>query len=561
MLKPAFTPAMAPIPGVESIVRALKSHKLLAAALGIVLASLPVYWFTSWLQSQGEAEVAVAADWTTGALDQTLDGAVGKLDELAARGIDSCSAAAIETLRQSVFAAGPIKQFGLVGADGRTMCTDMGQSFAPRYILATAATSRRDVMLDVVRLEGRDEHLLRVRLVAPERKPSLAALLPADLLLPRVAPDGRRLAGYARLTLADGTLIGTSKEPTGSDAHGDYISARARSQRYGAVATLTMLRSGTIAGRDDLRRIGIVVSGLFALTILLGALFIPWRERRNPVAEIEAALVADEFVPYYQPIIDIKTGKLLGAEVLVRWHRANGSVVTPGAFIPLVESSGLILEFTRSLMRQVCKDVGVLIGERPRMYVAFNIAPRHFADAAVLNDVGAIFEDSPIRLSQIVLEITERVQLENLTAARRVIAALQALGCRVALDDVGTGHSGLSYILKLGVDVIKIDRLFVEAIKSERHAQAIVETLVTLARNLRMQIVAEGVERMDQVEYLRESGIRAAQGFLFAPPLPGRAFIKLVEAMEPRSADAGAGAAPIEPPVALGALVGAQVAA
>jgi sensor c-di-GMP phosphodiesterase-like protein len=319
----------------------------------------------------------------------------------------------------------------------------------------------------------------------------------------------------------------------------DYISERARSERYGPVATVTMQRRGTIASYEDLRRIGIVVSGMLALTILICAIFIPWRQRHNPIAEIEAALVADEFVPYYQPIIDIKTGKLLGAEVLVRWRKPDGTIVSPGVFIPLIESSGFILALTQSLMRQVRKEAGTLIGARPNMYVTFNIAPRHFADSVVLNDVGSIFEGSPIRLSQIVLEITERFEIENLSATRRVIAALQGLGCRVALDDVGTGHSGLSYILKLGVDIIKIDRLFVEALKTERHAQAIVETLVTLARNLRMQIVAEGVERIDQVEYLREQGISAAQGYLFAPPLPGSAFIKLTEAMAPLATDAG----------------------
>ena len=114
-----------------------------------------------------------------------------------------------------------------------------------------------------------------------------------------------------------------------------------------------------------------------------------------------------------------------------------------------------------------------------------------------------------------------------------MIAALQGLGCRIALSNVGTGHNGLSYILKLGVDIIKIDKLFVEAIKTERHAQAIVETLVGLAPDLRMKIVAEGVERIDQVEYLRDHGISAAQGYVFAPPLPGGAFITLIEAIDP----------------------------
>jgi EAL domain-containing protein (putative c-di-GMP-specific phosphodiesterase class I) len=173
------------------------------------------------------------------------------------------------------------------------------------------------------------------------------------------------------------------------------------------------------------------------------------------------------------------------------------------------------------------------------MYVGFNIAPRHFKDSAVLNDVGAIFEGSPIRLSQVVLEVTERYELENLNAARRVIAALQALGCKVALDDVGTGHSGLSYILKLGVDIIKIDRIFVEAIRTDPHTQAIVATLVDLARNLQMKIIAEGVEQFEQVMYLREHGISAAQGYCFAPLLPASVFVQLVQSIDSR-ATAGA---------------------
>jgi EAL domain-containing protein (putative c-di-GMP-specific phosphodiesterase class I) len=170
------------------------------------------------------------------------------------------------------------------------------------------------------------------------------------------------------------------------------------------------------------------------------------------------------------------------------------------------------------------------------MYLGFNVAPLHFKDAAILNDVGIIFEGSPIRLTQVVLEVTERYELESLSATRRVIAALQALGCKVALDDVGTGHSGLSYILKLGVDIIKIDKLFVEAIETEPHTQAIVGTLVDLARNMRMKIVAEGVENFEQVISLREHGITAAQGFVFAQPLPGSAFVQLVEAVNVRPA-------------------------
>ena len=184
-----------------------------------------------------------------------------------------------------------------------------------------------------------------------------------------------------------------------------------------------------------------------------------------------------------------------------------------------------MLELTRSLMRRVRDDLGEAIGRRPKMRIAFNVAPQHFDDALILHDIGTIFDDSPIKLSQIVLELTERHEVKNLTSMRRTIAALQGLGCKVAIDDVGTGHSGLSYILKLGVDIIKIDKIFVDAIGSEGHSKAIIETLIDLAKNMRMEIIAEGVETFDQVTYLRERGIGAAQGYVFAPPLPADSFL------------------------------------
>jgi EAL domain-containing protein (putative c-di-GMP-specific phosphodiesterase class I) len=155
------------------------------------------------------------------------------------------------------------------------------------------------------------------------------------------------------------------------------------------------------------------------------------------------------------------------------------------------------------------------------------------------------FASSPIGLSQVVLELTERDEIEDLAETRRVISALQGTGVRIAIDDVGTGHSGLSYILKLGVDIIKIDKMFVDAIGTDRNSTTIVETLIDLAHNMRMDVVAEGVENFEQVMHLRELGVRSAQGYVFAPPLPGSAFLQLMEAIDPLPAVEGraAGAA------------------
>jgi EAL domain-containing protein (putative c-di-GMP-specific phosphodiesterase class I) len=245
---------------------------------------------------------------------------------------------------------------------------------------------------------------------------------------------------------------------------------------------------------------------------------------------------AGEFVPYFQPIVDIRSGRLRGAEVLVRWRKPDGTIVPPAMFIPLVESSGLIIELTRSLMRRVLQEAGAAIGKRPHLTIGFNLTARHFSSEEIVEDVRNIFKRSPVKLSQLVLEVTERQPIENLTETRRIIAALQGLGCKIAIDDVGTGHSGLSYMLKLGADIIKIDKIFIDSIGIDRNSNTIIETLIDLAQNMRMDVVAEGVESFEQVVHLRELGIRAAQGYVFAPPLPASVFLKLVETIDPLKA-------------------------
>jgi len=313
----------------------------------------------------------------------------------------------------------------------------------------------------------------------------------------------------------------------------NLTAGRARSEHYGLIVTAATARDGMFATYDDLRRLVIAVAGVLALMILGAALIVPWRGRRSPFYELERAIGAGEIVPYYQPIVDIRSGAIVGAEVLARWRRRDGTLVLPNTFVPFLEPTDLILRLTRSIMQQASEETGSLLAHRPDMYLAFNVAPRHLSGDMLVDDVGSIFVGGPISTSQIVLELTERYEIEDLAETRNLIASLQGLGCRVAIDDVGTGHNGLSYILKLGVDIIKIDKIFVDAIRIESHSRAIVDTLVDLARNLRMQIVAEGVENFEQVIYLRDHGISSAQGFVFSPPLPAPAFIQLVEALDP----------------------------
>jgi sensor c-di-GMP phosphodiesterase-like protein len=524
------------------------SLKIIAAVLGILVAGAPIILFNAWLMKQGDGEVAITAAWALGSSEIRIGQTIAALQELSARGVDSCRPAHLEAMRQAALLTGPIKQVMLIAANGEIVCTDTGGTAVRPDVLTSTATANPDIVLDVMRLPDRDERFLRIRRTGLPNKPTLAAHVPAGLLLPQSAMQGGRLPAYARLAVSDGTTVGDSgvmPDPATQEAQFfDTLS----SKLYPLAISVSMPHTGVVSHYDDLRRVGMVMTGGIALVILLFALVFAKRRPDDPMADMAKAIRDDEFVPYYQPLVDLQTGRLLGAEVLVRWRRPDGEFVEPNAFILLLESSGLVLEFTRKLMHRVRHELGDAAGRRPDMTIAFNVAPRHFDDALILHDVGTIFNGSPIRLSQIVLELTERHEVVNLTSMRRTVAALQRVGCRVAIDDVGTGHSGLSYILKLGVDIIKIDKIFVEAIGSEGHSRAIIETLIDLAKNMRMEIIAEGVETFDQVTYLRERGIGAAQGYVFAPPLPAGTFLQLLEAMDPVAdaavqAEAAAGSA------------------
>ena len=347
--------------------------KFAAIVLGVIAASVPVLFFNSWLRNQGEDEATVAAAWALGYAETQIGQAATAVKELSANGVDSCRPAQVEAMRRAVLRAGPFKELMLIGQNGQLACTDSGVQ-TRQHVIASVATADREIMLELVRIGEAGDRLLRVRKVEQADKPSIAAVIPAGLLLPQVSMRGGRLKGPIRLIMPGGAEI----TEAGTDAAAqEQHHARLRSQPYGLIVAASMPANGLVADQDALRRIGMLVTGLIAIVILLSAV----RRAKRPyggTAELAKAILAEEFVPYYQPVVDIQTGKLLGAEVLVRWKRADGSFIEPAAFVALIESSGLSLDLTRSLMRRVRDDVGSAIGSRPHVTVAFNVAPQHF---------------------------------------------------------------------------------------------------------------------------------------------------------------------------------------
>ncbi len=520
-------------------VRAFARRNLIAVIVGVLLAGVPLIAFDFWLgeliERQGLAEVGGAARRALALANTRVGMVIEGLDHLAARGVSSCEPAAIEALRQASFTSIPIKEVSVLGPDGQTLCNHLDLPIGQRTVTASTPLQGADgYTIEVVQLTD-GTPMVRLRRPVPSSPNSIAALVPTLLFLPQVAVEGSPFTAFAQLVSADGTVLAsTSERPVDASA----FSVSVASDKFGFSATIAAPRAMLPAMAIGVHWIAALVVGAVIIALGLFAWQMPRRRIGNPVADIENALAAGEFVPYYQPIVDIRSGQLHGAEVLVRWKKPDGSLVLPGAFIPLAESSGLINEMTLDLMRRVCAEAGAAIGRRPALKVSFNFAGQLFSNPSIVKDVRKIFAASPIKLSQVVLEVTERDPIENFTVTRQAIAALQGLGVRIAIDDVGTGHSGLSYMLKLGVDIIKIDKMFVDALGTDRNSTTIVETLVDLAHNMRMDVVAEGVENFEQVIQLRELGVRSAQGYVFAPPLPGSAFLQLVEAIDPLPAPA-----------------------
>jgi len=526
--------------------RIWQQKRLIAIAIGVVVAGGPLLAFDSWLGNLVERQIQEdstnLAKRSIHLAELRLGRTVAALDDLARAGVASCAPANVEKMRKAVLATTPIKDIELLDADGRAQCAVVEhRDGTQRVLLSEELLDTPGVRLELVHTGEQGKRFVRIRRDLDGQDVTLAALISSDLFMPIVASVAGPHHILARVHTPYGRVL-TESAAMSDEIDPDMVFVgQARSERYGFGATVVVPRPQDSSAHRDLATLSIFIPSAIAILILAVASLLPRRQPVNPALELQQAIEAGQVIPYYQPIVDICTGRLMGAEVLVRWRKPDGTLVLPGAFIPLAETSGLIGRLTRHLMQRVCADVGPAIGQRPGFKIAFNLTAALFADRNITRDVRRIFSASPIALSQVVLELTEREPIVDLTETRQVIAALQGAGIRIAIDDVGTGHSGLSYMLKLGVDIIKIDKMFVDAIGTDRKSATIVETLVDLARNMRMDIVAEGVENFEQVAHLRDIGIRSAQGYVFAPPLPGSAFLQLLDAIDPVATTAAPG--------------------
>jgi len=248
--------------------------------------------------------------------------------------------------------------------------------------------------------------------------------------------------------------------------------------------------------------------------------------------DLRRGIERGEFGLHYQPIVDLRTGHIAGVEALLRWRHPERGWIAPGDFVPPAEETGLILQIGRRVLADACRQLKAWQAATPaaaELCVSVNLSVRQFSQADLVEQVRDALEETGIAAHLLRLEITESVVVDNLEAAAATLGRLRALGVRVYLDDFGTGYSSLSSLHRLPIDALKVDRSFVSRI-GEGGGEQMVGTVATLARNLGVPVVAEGVETVSQLRALRALGCEYAQGFLFSAGLEAGALLALLEA-------------------------------
>ena len=245
---------------------------------------------------------------------------------------------------------------------------------------------------------------------------------------------------------------------------------------------------------------------------------------------LRGALARDEFRVHYQPIISLETWRISGFEALIRWDHPELGYISPLKFIPVAEETGLIIPIGLWVLREACQQLRAWqrqFPSDPPLSMSVNLSGRQFSQPDLIDQISQILAETGLDASSLKIEITESAIIENIDAAALMLKRIKALGVRLSLDDFGTGYSSLSYLHRFPIDTLKIDRSFVSRINLPKNAE-IVKTILTLASNLGMDVVAEGVETRDQIIQLTGLNCEYVQGYLLSKPIDGRAMRELI---------------------------------
>ena len=244
--------------------------------------------------------------------------------------------------------------------------------------------------------------------------------------------------------------------------------------------------------------------------------------------DLQRALTHQEFVVYYQPIVNLRTQKVAGFEALVRWQHPDRGMVSPGEFIPCMEETGLIVSVGMVVLKQACQQLKAWQQQGWQdLTMSVNLSVRQFACSTLLADIDQVLAETAVNPACLKLEITESAIMDNAEIAIALTKKLRLRQIQISIDDFGTGYSSLGYLHRFPVDTLKIDRSFVHQIQAGSRNYQVVNTIIILSNQLELAVIAEGIETEEQHQWLQQLGCEFGQGYLFSKPLPAAEIEKI----------------------------------
>lgn len=456
---------------------------------------------------------------------------------------EPCSTANIARMRRQAVGARTLRGIGYV-QENRLLCSSYGhhgEGIAlgpPTYVSRIGSRIRTTVTLPFA---GTETYVM----VAPQDSGYCFFFLPDEAVdLVNHDPD-----------IDIGILGSTSQRPMLSRGSGG-IPAAASGGTFGKSDTLSLRDAGRLVVMkrstrfdytsyaaiplaqmsQDWRRYAMV---LLPLTLIAGfaiaALIVVNAMRRQTMPnQLRLALRRNELFLNYQPLVDLQSGRWVGAEALVRWRRSDGALVSPDLFIPMAERNDLIGQVTQKVIELFVRDATELLRRHADFDISLNFSSADLSDPATVAALRSRLQGAGIPAGQVIVEITERALVQP-DEVQQQIRALRDMGVGIAIDDFGTGYSGLSYLTRLELDILKIDKAFVDTIGTDAATRSVVDHIIEIARSLDLVMVAEGVETQAQADYLRQRGVQYAQGWLYARAMSMDQLILGLESQEPLS--------------------------
>lgn len=455
-------------------------------------------------------------------IGEQADAAIKELEDAGAT--DPCSDENIRLMRALDMKSDQLQTLGYI-EDDRVMCSAYGPSIArtslgpPDYLSEMGVYVRIGVSFPST---GEMKFLIFTR-----KKSGYSALIHPGLPIDIFKNDPEISLGVfgftvGKLMTSRGAFEHRWVQALGNRYHAEIVEhgrlvAIRRSKKYDIAAYASVpaarVEEGIVNFAVVLVPVGIIAGIILALTVLYMA-----RQQLSLAAALKTALRRNEFFLVYQPVVDLKTGNWVGAESLIRWQRSNGEMVRPDLFIPVAEDTGFIQRITERVIELAAGDAARLFKSNPDFNIGINLSSTDLHSRKTIDLLNGFARQTNALPNNLVVEITERSFLDP-EIARDVVRELRGNNIRVSIDDFGTGYSSLSYLETLELDFLKIDKSFVGTIETEAATSQVILHIIEMAKALNLEMVAEGVETEEQAQFLRERGVKYAQGWLFSKPM------------------------------------------